>query len=180
MEFRFDNNGNMRTGSIDPSTFSSANNTWSDANINTGRTSTVRRKSAPSSISDFEISVPKIRKKKTAPKATYIAPARSKKRVKTKRKSLDFTWNKMGLLLSAALILRLVFMEGGVIDYYVMQDAIASQHSQLEMVKAENTQLVSQIHDLKTNPIYQKKVARDHLGVIANNEFLILFAQDQH
>lgn len=180
MEFRFDNNGNFsRGGTQDPYMFNSSSNTWSSEAFSKDANSSVRRKKAPTSVSDFEITVPE-KKKKITPKAKYIAASKIRKRVKTKPLSLDFTWNKLGLVLSALLILRLIFMEGGVIDYYSMQEAIGKQEIELEMIKEENTSLVSQIHDLKTNPVYQKKIAREHLGVIAANEFLILFAQDQH
>lgn len=177
MEFRFDNNGNFsRGGTQDPYMFNSASNTWTN---DSEAASTVRRKKAPTSVSDFEIALP-AKKKKITPKAKYIATSKIRKRVKTKPISLDFTWNRLGLLLSALLILRLIFMESGVVDYYSMQDALAAQQLELEMVKEENASIVTQIHDLKTNPVYQKQIAREHLGVIAKNEFLILFARDQH
>lgn len=182
MEFRFDgNNGFSSNSSEDPFMFNagSTNSDFSWTNPSSQASSTVRRKSVPTSVTDLEIVKPKKRTRRSAPKAKYIAPAKSRKRVKTKNKSLSFTWNRLGLIVCTLLLTRLVFMENGVIDYYLMQDIIAGEHMELEMLKAENTALVSEIHDLKTNPVYQKKVARDHLGVIANNEFLVLFAGEK-
>ena len=69
-------------------------------------------------------------------------------------------------------------MESGVIDYYEMENTLDKRGHQLELVKEENAQLVSEIHEIKTSPRYQKKLAREHLGVIASNEYLILFAKD--
>ena len=73
---------------------------------------------------------------------------------------------------------RLLFMENGVVDYYSLEATIEGKHEKLALVQNENAELVTEIHKIQTSRKYQKKVARDHLGVIASNEYLILFAKD--
>jgi len=74
------------------------------------------------------------------------------------------------------LLLRLIFMENGVIDYYEMETALEYKKGVQESFIEENSELVKEIKLIKTSPSYQKKLAREHLGVIDRSEFLILFA----
>jgi len=69
-------------------------------------------------------------------------------------------------------------MENGVIDYYKVENSIENNHQVLSLIQNENAELVTEIHKIQTSARYQKKLARDHLGVIAPGEYLILFAKD--
>lgn len=69
-------------------------------------------------------------------------------------------------------------MDRGVAHYYQMQDTLKDKKRELAMVKEENVELISELHQIKVSPLYQKKIAREHLGVIAQDEYLILFATD--
>ena len=130
------------------------------------------RKSVPVSPSDVEFTNPRKRVRKKAP-----AKVRYNERGK---KLSDFTMtpSKLGWLVCAGLFLRLIFMDNGVLDYYRMENHIQKKQHGLETLKQENASLISEIYKIKTESSYQKKLAREHLGVIAADEYLILFAQD--
>lgn len=170
MEFIFDNNRQSSSGN-------------SGYGSNTMTTTTVldsprrTRKSVPSSVDDIEISKPSASRasarKRATSKVTYVKSAR-----KQKRKEFNWTWNKVGWAICAILFVRLIFMDNGVIDYYEMETTLEKNAQHLELIKEDNADLVTEIHEIKTNAKYQKKLAREHLGVIAQNEYLILFAKD--
>ncbi len=74
------------------------------------------------------------------------------------------------------LFFRLIFMENGVIDFYKMETALEYKSDVYKNLIEENKELVSEIKMIQTDANYQKKLAREHLGVIDQDEFLILFA----
>ncbi|MCP4911851.1 MAG: septum formation initiator family protein [Oligoflexia bacterium] len=78
----------------------------------------------------------------------------------------------------AFLMLRLVFSEGGVMDYYDRKSVMTNKVEQYKAIEKENQLLVKEIDQLRKNPRYQKKMVREHLGYIARDEYLILFAED--
>lgn len=134
------------------------------------------RKSPPASVDQIEITDTRrkrTRKKPSSKKVTYAKSVRKKQ-----RREFNWSWNKVGWLICGLLFLRLIFMESGIIDYYDMENTLLKREHQLELVKKENNELVSEIHKIKTSPRYQKKLVREHLGVISRNEYLILFAKD--
>ncbi|MBF0314366.1 MAG: septum formation initiator family protein [Oligoflexia bacterium] len=85
---------------------------------------------------------------------------------------------KLGWALCFILMLRLVFADRGVIDYLKMEKVIAKQQLSLREIKDENERLFQEILKIKNDQQYQKKLARDTLGVIAPEEFLVLFANE--
>lgn len=136
-----------------------------------------KRRNVPASVAEVEIAPNPRRKRKTA-NVNYLKTVKTpKKKAKSKEKFV-WTWNKIGWLVCFGVFLRLIFMDRGVAHYYQMQDTLKAKKAELEMVKEENAQLVTEINRIKVDPGYQKKVAREHLGVIARDEYLILFATD--
>lgn len=130
------------------------------------------RKSVPVSPADVEFTNPRKRTSKKVPaKISYMSRG---------QKLSDFTMtpSKLGWLVCLGLFLRLIFMDNGVLDYYRMESHIQKKEYGLEMLIKENSGLITEIHRIKTEPAYQKKLAREHLGVIAADEYLILFAQE--
>ena len=69
-------------------------------------------------------------------------------------------------------------MEGGVIDFHQMDSVLIEKKAYLEQLKSENKSLALEIKKMRTSPQYQKKIARDHLGVIAKDEYLVLFGKN--
>ena len=143
------------------------------------RTSTARR-TVPTSFSDIEFNEPvkRSRKRATGPKVSYTKSPKKKKRKSLS--SFEWTWNKVGWIFCAGLVLRLFLMESGVIDYHHMNQTLNKKQKDLESLRIENAGLIKEIHKIRTSPSYQKKLARDHLGVIAKDEYLVLFGKDSH
>ncbi len=77
-----------------------------------------------------------------------------------------------------ALVLRLIFMDRGLIEYFQTQNKLTDMQYQLEQNKKEVQNIIQEIQLIKTSSAFQKKLARDHLGVIGPDEYLVLFAQE--
>lgn len=147
---------------------------WSSS----GHESSAPRKALPSSISDVEIApTPKRRRKKTA-EVSYLKNAKTPRKKRLTTRKFQLTWAKFCWLIVALVMVRLVFMDRGVVDYYEMKEVITQKEHELQLLKQENISLVQEIHNIKVNPVVQKRMARTHLGVIAKDEYLVLFASD--
>lgn len=113
-------------------------------------------------------------------KVTYTkAKIKKKKKKKTNPKSLNEWLVFFGWGFNFFLLIRLVFSTNGVIDYYSMEQTLGEVRERIENLKSENVSMASEIKKIKTNSSYQKKLAREHLGVIAKDEYLVLFAKDR-
>lgn len=101
--------------------------------------------------------------------ATRSSP---KKNTKAKKNLLPkIAWSVVGLL-----VLRLICMDRGVWDYFATEGDIHEKQSELKSVQDENKSLKVEISRIQLDKNYQRHLAKDHLGVIAADEFLILFA----
>ena len=104
------------------------------------------------------------------------------RRVKEKSADLDkkslytvrFLWAFLGFL-----SLRLIFSAGGVIDYYTNRNLLLSKVHEYETTQQDNRNLIDEIKKIKIDVKYQKKLVRDHLGFIANDEYVILFPKEK-
>ena len=96
----------------------------------------------------------------------------SKKKNNNKKNILvKFTWSVIGLL-----VLRLVFMDRGVWDYFATENFIHEKNEEVVTIQNENRELEVEIERIQVDRNYQRHLAKEHLGVIAVDEFLILFA----
>ncbi|HXH75787.1 MAG TPA: septum formation initiator family protein [Bacteriovoracaceae bacterium] len=96
----------------------------------------------------------------------------SKKKTKNKKSLLVKTsWSVIGLL-----VLRLIFMDRGVWDYFTTENTIKEKNKELRSYHRENKELKVEIERIQLDRNYQRLLAKEHLGVIAADEFLILFA----
>ncbi len=101
-------------------------------------------------------------------------PARitPKKVAKPKKNILaKIGWSVIGLL-----VLRLIFMDRGVWDYFATERSIKEKNGEYKSVLDENKSLKTEITRIQVDKSYQRQLAKEHLGVIAVDEFLILFA----
>lgn len=76
-------------------------------------------------------------------------------------------------------ILRLVFADGGVVDYYSQKSVVSNRLGELERIKKDNSGLLKEIERMRNDKGYQKKLVRDNLGFIAGDEFLVLFPKEK-
>ena len=86
---------------------------------------------------------------------------------------LRLTW-----LFCGVLILRLIFTNGGVVDFYAKKERLELKEKELFSIKSENQEIVEEIDKIKNSSEYQKQLVRSHLEFIAPDEFLILFAKE--
>jgi cell division protein FtsB len=100
----------------------------------------------------------------------------AKPRAKTKVKPKVDLLPRIGWGIVGVLMLRLIFMERGVIDYMGMNGKIKDSQQELSRVKNENAEIGTEIRRISLDKSYQRQLAKEHLGVIAADEFLILFA----
>jgi cell division protein FtsB len=95
-----------------------------------------------------------------------------KKVAKPKKNLLQkFAWSVVGLL-----ILRLIFMDRGVWDYFATEGEIKEKQNELKSIQTENKSLKAEIARVQIDKNFQRQLAKESLGVIAADEFLILFA----
>ena len=123
------------------------------------------------SIEDIDFEVPPQRIKKAPAKIKYV----NKRPAKKAKKLSGF---KIAWIFMLALLLRLIFVERGVIDYFNQQTEIASRQTEIARLEAEKANLEKTIVKIKRDKRFQKGLLRDHLGVISSDEYLILFAKE--
>tara|TARA_R110002072_G_scaffold64203_1_gene159029 strand:+ start:1817 stop:2500 length:684 start_codon:yes stop_codon:yes gene_type:complete len=166
------------------------NDGWNLPNSETSRSSRAssstasRRKVAK--VGEVEFTQP-IRTKRKSPstvsygtgKALTRSSARPKARTKKAkaREKSDLVIKGIWVFCSF-LMLRLIFSEGGVMDYYSRKQVMNEKVKQYQLIEEENKGLLREIDLLRKNPRYQRKMVREHLGYIAKDEYLILFAAD--
>lgn len=95
---------------------------------------------------------------------------------KSKLKDRALLLPRIGWGIAVLLLLRLIFMERGVLQYWQMSGTIAERETELARVKKENGEIRKEIRRIDFDKGYQRQLAKEHLGVIAADEFLILFA----
>ncbi len=77
------------------------------------------------------------------------------------------------------IILRLIFVERGVIDYFQKETHLKEEASILKNIKDENLAIQMEIQKMQQDRAYQKKILRKQLGVIDSDEYIVLFAREK-
>lgn len=116
------------------------------------------------------------------PRETIHKKLSAKRKLKTKTKfdtTSTMSWFVKGSwLFCIFLVARLVFSEGGVVEYYQKTSNYSQKAFELETTKQENIELMKELESIQNDGKYQKKLVRDHLGYIARDEYLILFSKN--
>ncbi len=123
---------------------------------------------------DFSFVTPAVPRKvvaKTLP-VRYKTESRSKKGIKgLLAKSLG--WIKAGVVVF--ILARLLFSEGGVIEYIGRNKTYNDLALYQQSLTDDNESLVKEIKQIETDVTLQKELMREHLGLIAPDEYMILF-----
>ncbi|GAB4009911.1 MAG: hypothetical protein Fur0010_01440 [Bdellovibrio sp.] len=116
---------------------------------------------------------------KTTSRATSkTTTKRATSRSKSSDGPLQIWGMRIGWAFFVFLFLRLIFSNGGIVDYYNKKSLLNNQLSELETIKLENKAILAEIDQLSHDKSYQKRMVREHLGFISSDEFLILFAKE--
>jgi cell division protein FtsB len=120
--------------------------------------------------------------KKSAASVAYPVRSRAttRKVAKSSRKkrAIKGLGLKLAWAFSALMFVRLIFSGGGVIDYYSKTNLANGRQNELARIEKENRELIREIELIKNGHSHQKRLVREHLGFIASDEFLILFAKE--
>ncbi len=103
-------------------------------------------------------------------------PARTSSSAKKSTKSKKNLLPKIGWSVIGLLVLRLICMDRGVWDYFATEGTIREKQEELQSIRNENKSIKAEIGRIQLDKNYQRQLAKEHLGVIAADEFLILFA----
>ncbi len=113
----------------------------------------------------------------------FVEPDKQKKKYSKKTPYFHIThfkkWSKVTYFLSLVLLIgffRLIFMNQGIVNYFHKNEILAERLTLIEQLKVENIQLAKEIKRANEDVRYQKNLAREQLGVISSEEYLILFA----
>jgi cell division protein FtsB len=115
----------------------------------------------------------------------FIEPEKSKKKSSKKKSELTFSWksfksfSKLTWFLTIILflgIVRLFLMDQGVVNYLQKKGSLNERLALIDQIKQENISLMKEIKRANEDIRYQKNLAREQLGVISAEEYLILFA----
>lgn len=82
------------------------------------------------------------------------------------------SWIFIGLL-----FFRLIFANRGVVEYYSLYNTLKDKENSLSLVEQENLHAIKEIEKIRSDTGYQKRMIRDNLGYIAEDEFMVLFAK---
>jgi cell division protein FtsB len=105
---------------------------------------------------------------------TYRAATENQKNKKTfSQKMIILAWAVCFIF-----ILRLVFADRGVTDYYRYQKNFQQKKEEYQRAEMENRELAKEIELIKNDGKFQRKLVREHLGYIADDEYLVLFAKE--
>lgn len=112
-------------------------------------------------------------------KMTPVLRKKAKRKVVTKSKSAKSMLRDIFIFLCwifcGLLVFRLIFADGGVIDYYSAFGVLENKMVEIETNKENIEDLKTEIEQIMGSKSYQKKLVRDHLGFIADDEYLVLF-----
>ncbi len=79
----------------------------------------------------------------------------------------------------AIFIIHLVKCDSGIYDYWLKEKLLEEKAENLIKLKIENDELYSEIIKIQTDQFYQRQLIKEHLGHLAKDEFLILFAKEK-
>lgn len=73
-------------------------------------------------------------------------------------------------------VVRLIIMDHGIINYYEKKGILEERYQTIQQLKEENQDIIKEINRAKVDTKYLRNLAREQLGVISSEEYLILFA----
>lgn len=116
---------------------------------------------------------------KALAKSKPSVTAKRKVRAKSKKTGEVTSWGvKLCWGFCLFLLGRLIFSQGGVIEYFDKKSTLDQAYHEVKLLTEENASLMKELELIRHNNRYKKKLVRDHLGYIARDEYLILFPEN--
>jgi cell division protein FtsB len=75
------------------------------------------------------------------------------------------------------LLLRLIFADRGVLEYYFRRQKVQEKLDILDNQVLVNKKLKKEIERIQKDITFQKSLVRNHLGFIADDEFIIVLPE---
>lgn len=96
-------------------------------------------------------------------------------------KSNFFNYILKGIwIFSVVLLLRLVFADRGVLEYYFRRQKVQEKLDILDNQVQVNKKLKKEIERIQKDITFQKSLVRNHLGFIADDEFIIVLPEPKN
>lgn len=118
---------------------------------------------------------------KVKPQIAYVAPARAVVSVVAPAPVFWKDLNVIGCLVSGILFVCMVFAllapESGIPKVRKVLHIQAQLEREIEQIRAENTQLLTAIDAIQTDPFWQEKIAREELNMALPGEIVYKFAE---
>jgi hypothetical protein len=89
-----------------------------------------------------------------------------------------FSFSGLSFIVMGIFIFRLLTMEQGVFHYFSKSVELQILEQEVRHIQLENDEIVKDIKLSSSSARYQRRMVRELLGVIAEDEYLIVFAQD--
>lgn len=123
------------------------------------------------------VTVSRKRVAKAGEEVELINPiAKKRSRSQQKKKSFKLSMDLVFGMLFFLMGVNLFFTGGGIIDLIQSKARIGEGEKYLSQVKTDNQKIREEIKKLQHSSSYQKKIAREHLGAIAQDEYLVIFS----
>ena len=123
------------------------------------------------------VTVSRKRVAKAGEKTELINPiVKKRSRNNTKKRGIKFSLDLVVGVIFFLMSVNLFFTSGGIIDLIQSKARIVEGEKYLSQVKNDNQKIQIEIKKLQHSSSYQKKIAREHLGAIAKDEYLVIFS----
>ncbi len=132
----------------------------------------IRRNSFHSSTENVQFTKVRRGNSQNIPQASYL-----QKKNETKGQ-LRIWAERFGWCFCLFLVARLGVADRGIVDFYKMENRLNSKRVELSKTILDQKELGKKIDFLRRNKKYQKKMIRDLLGFIAEDEYLIVFPKE--
>ncbi len=83
-------------------------------------------------------------------------------------------------IFSVVLLLRLIFADRGVLEYYFRRQKVQEKLNILDNQVQVNKKLKKEIERIQKDVTFQKSLVRNHLGFIADDEFIIVLPEPKN
>lgn len=108
----------------------------------------------------------------------FLPVRKRKKRKRKKKRKAKLSWDMAWGFLFLLVAINLFFTEGGFLQLLKTKGQMKEGEKYLSYILEENKGLEGEIKKILHDSSYQKKIAREHLGAIAADEYMVIFSKE--